>query len=194
MSRVSNITFSGVSKSYDEKPVLKDFSFDFKDGKRYSVSAPSGGGKTTLLRLLSGLEPADSGEISTGGARFSFCFQQDILFENLNAEQNIIASLPRNAVTREKVKDMICRILPLDQLSKPVKEFSGGMRRRVSVVRALLAAYDVLLLDEPFAGLDNETAVTLCNLIDESLDGRTLIIATHDNFSAEILKTEIVKL
>lgn len=178
------IAMERLSKAYDGKPVLRDFSLCVEAGEHLCLMGPSGCGKTTLLRLLMGLERPDGGSI-TGleGLRMSAVFQEDRLLEHLTAAENICfvcGSLP------EETETLLLRLgLEKESLSRPVREFSGGMKRRAAIARALLAAFDVLFLDEPYKGLDADTKKAVQDAVGEYARNKTVVLVTHDPAEAE---------
>ena len=150
------IQFEHVSKSYGKTPVLKDLNFTIPDGQFVVLIGPSGCGKTTLLSLLLGLEQPDSGRVlGMEGRRKSAVFQEDRLCENAGAVSNL--RLVNPTLTREEAEAMLRDLGLGDSLRQPVRTLSGGMKRRVAILRALCAPYDVLFCDEPFKGLDEGT-------------------------------------
>jgi len=168
-----------ISKSYDHKTVLSSFSCRFDDKRSYLIQGPSGIGKTTLLRIISGLEKADSGNIHFDKRpSFSMVFQEDRLIEDMNAIDNIRFVTPE--LTKEQcTKELSCLLDP-EQLNKPVRELSGGMRRRVCIVRAMLHPSDILLLDEPFAGLDADNRRIALDYIINHQNNRILLLCSHE--------------
>ena len=167
-----------VSKAFDGHPVIRDFSARFAPGSRTCLMGPSGCGKTTLLRLLMGLEAPDSGRVCIPeGTRFSAVFQEDRLLNRLTAAGNVRLAARVPAAQAEKL--LLALGIPAESLSQPVSAFSGGMKRRVALCRALLAEYDVLTLDEPYKGLDEETRERVMRLVEEHTAGRTVILVTH---------------
>lgn len=173
------IGICGLTKSYDGKSVLQGLDLTFPKGKVTAVMAPSGAGKTTLLRILLGLEKADSGEIrGLSGLRMSAVFQEDRLCENLSPVANIRLVNPR--LKREEVLSAMASVGLFDCADQPCRELSGGMRRRVALLRALLAEYDLILLDEPFKGLDEETRQTVMEETRRRTAGKTVFLVTHD--------------
>lgn len=166
----------GLCKSYGGKPVLTNLTAVFRPGIT-CVAAPSGTGKTTLLRLLLGLERPDAGSIHGADCRWAAVFQEDRLIESLPAAGNLrfaLGELPGEA------GDLLARLgLELSD-PRPVRAWSGGMRRRLALVRALLAPADALALDEPFTGLDGENRTRCLELVLEAGAGRPVILATHD--------------
>lgn len=170
------IEFRGVSKSFDGKAVLHQLDWRIEPGEQWQVRGASGIGKTTLLRLLMGLERPDAGVI-TGreGLRFLPVFQEDRLVEHWGA----IGNVSLVCEDAKRVRSLLCALLPEDALSQPVRTLSGGMRRRVALARALAAEGDVLVLDEPFAGLDEHTERQAMEVIMQYRAGRTLIIVSH---------------
>ncbi|MDD7201796.1 MAG: ATP-binding cassette domain-containing protein [Sphaerochaetaceae bacterium] len=170
------MTISHLSKSYGKHSVFQDRTFTIEEGKINVLVGPSGSGKTTLLRIICGLEQPDSGDLSAlRGKRFSMAFQEDRLCKNLSASANV------RLVSGPETADRILTELGLgDSLKQPVKYLSGGMQRRVALARALAAQSDILLLDEPFTGLDDETKEEVIRLFLELAQGKTTILVTHD--------------
>ena len=195
-----DIVINSLSKKYGEKEVIKNFSARIKDGSVLSVMAPSGGGKTTLLRILAGLETADKGYIEgLENKKVSMVFQEDRLCNDLNAITNIriICGKKNNGpkgITDSRIYDELEKAGLKGNEKYPVRELSGGMRRRIAIVRALMADYDILILDEPFAGLDWENKKRLADYIKEKSKGKTVILVTHDKAEAEIMGGEILNL
>ena len=167
-----------ISKSYDKRPVLCGYDAAFESGGAYLLTGPSGSGKTTLIRILLGLETADAGSVLyTPKPSFGAVFQEDRLCEEFSATDNV-AMVFRHP-DRELIRRELSRILPGDSLDKPVCELSGGMRRRVCIVRACLCPSQFLVMDEPFNGLDAETRRHCIDYIKERQGSRTLLIASH---------------
>ena len=195
-----DIVINSLSKKYGEKEVIKNFSARIKDGSVLSVMAPSGGGKTTLLRILAGLETADKGYIEgLENKKVSMVFQEDRLCNDLNAITNIriICGKKNNGpkgITDSRIYDELEKAGLTGNEKYPVRELSGGMRRRIAIVRALMADYDILILDEPFAGLDWENKKRMADYIKEKSKGKTVILVTHDKAEAEIMGGEILNL
>ena len=203
------IKISHIDKSYGELPVLQDFCMSMEKGQRYLLMAPSGSGKTTLLKILTGLENADRGEITDMPQRIGVVFQEDRLCEEYDAICNIMLGMSRqsnceyslgnngragvslryisNRRIEEYVRQEAVKILPEECLTKPVKELSGGMRRRVALLRAVMSWAEMLILDEPFTGLDEENRIRCAEYLLENLKGRTLLVTTHREDDIELL-------
>ena len=185
------IELKNLNKAFGEKQVLKNLNWTIPEGSTSVIMGPSGGGKTTLLRILLGLEQADSGTVSgLEGKRLSAVFQEDRLCENVSAISNL--RLVNPALSRKSAESMLAKLGLGDALRQPVRELSGGMKRRVAIARALCTEYDVLLADEPFKGLDEETKRRTMEFFSESVQGKTVIIVTHDPSEAEILEGRIL--
>lgn len=183
---MEGIVMDRLCKSYGDKAVLRDFSAVLPLGKTTSLMAPSGAGKTTLLRLLMGLEKPDSGRIlGLEGLRLSAVFQEDRLCENLNPVSNLRLVTP--ALSRTAAAEALAAVGLTDCQRQPARELSGGMRRRVAILRALLAEYDLLFLDEPFKGLDQETKEIVMADTRRRCAGRTVLFVTHDPAELEAL-------
>ncbi len=188
-----DITLQNIEKGYGEKLVLSGLSHVFPEGKTSCVMGPSGCGKTTLLNLLLGLEKPDSGSISgLDGARKSAVFQEDRLCENTGAASNL--RLVNPVLTRQEAERLLGELGLADGLKQPVREFSGGMKRRVAILRALCAEYDVLMADEPFKGLDEATKRKTMEYFREKTAGKTVILVTHEESEASFFGGEIWRL
>lgn len=176
---MQDIVIENLCKAYEGKPVLDHFSAMLPAGSITGLMAPSGAGKTTLLRLLMGLETPDSGTITgLAGVCLSVVFQEDRLCDNLSAVSNI--RLVNPALSVQEVERALDRVGLSGALWQPARALSGGMRRRVAILRALLAEYDFLLLDEPFKGLDKTTKETVMADTRQRIRGRTVLFVTHD--------------
>lgn len=199
---MSEIIFENVRKTYNEKTVLDGFCHTFAEGGRTAIMGASGAGKTTLARLLMGLEKPDSGVISgIGDERFGCVFQEDRLIESANAIDNIalvFKNVPREAVLNELAEVGLGSTNQGDSdpdlLRKPVSEFSGGMKRRVAIVRALMSECDTVVLDEPFKGLDAGLKDKVMGYVGDRLGTRRLVLITHDKGEAEALCEETIEL
>ncbi len=187
-----------LGKSYDGKLVLNQLSAQFPAGRTSVVMGPSGEGKTTLLRILAGLEKPDSGRIAWDGAdpaKVAFVFQEDRLLDHQSAEDNIRLCAPAERTEEEilaglEETGLIKEMTP----GKSVCDFSGGMRRRAALLRALLADWDVLVLDEPYKGLDADTRERVMAYVRAKTAGRTVILVTHDPAEAEQADGTVLRL
>ena len=191
------IRISHLNKSYHGRSVLKDLSFSIPMGRITAVMAPSGVGKTRLLRILMGLETADSGRIEgLEGLRLSAVFQEDRLCANLSPVSNI-RLVTGTALSREEILSALSQTGLSDCACQPVRELSGGQRRRVALLRALLAPWDLLLLDEPFKGLDTDTRKQIMDYVllhFHKTSGRTVLLVTHDEEEAAYLAGNVLTL
>ncbi len=181
-----DITINALSKSFGENVVFENFNAVIKGGTVTYIKAPSGTGKTTLLRILMGLLPTDSGEIKgLADCKISTVFQEDRLVENLSAVTNIrIVS----DISLDEIEAILCD-MGLENFTKAAcNTLSGGMRRRVAIARALSVDFDVLLLDEPFKGIDEKMRDKLANVIRERTRGKTVILVSHSDEEAELLQ------
>lgn len=193
-SDVRSIVLKDVRKVYGDKTVLDGVSLKLEAGRTYCLMAPSGSGKTTLLRVLLGLEGIDGGSIEgVSRGRVAMMFQEDRLCEVLTAVENVALVLPHDA-RRTDVQALLEEVLPSDCMGKPVMQLSGGMRRRVSLVRAMAFPSDAVVLDEPFTGLDAATRRTVIDFVLRHRAGRTLLVATHGQDDARLLGAETIDL
>ena len=174
-----NISLNNINKSFGSLQVLNNLSLCFDEHRTSCIMGPSGCGKTTLLHILLGLHSIDSGEI-TGleDKRPAVVFQENRLLEQQDAFTNIRA-VCRRPLSNELLAAEFDKIGLTDYNGKPVAELSGGMKRRVALVRAMEAGGSLVLLDEPFTGMDARTRERAEEYIRQRQNGRTLIIATH---------------
>lgn len=189
---MDRIQIRNIYKSFGERKVLENFSMEIPIGKTTAVMGKSGGGKTTLLRIIAGLDKADSGEILNLPENISFVFQEDRLCPDFNAVSNV-RFVTGDKVPQEEIEETL-RALKIRDIKKTVSEMSGGMARRVSIARALCAPYDMLILDEPFKGLDEELKESVMTFIKGKIQGKTVILVTHDMKEAEMMSDRVVNL
>lgn len=169
------VTLRQVTKRYGEQTVLHNLTAEYLPNHCYYLNSPSGSGKTTLLRILAGLEKPDEGVLETGGRDVAFLFQEDRLCEQYSAIKNV------ELVTGDKelAKQHLLELLEEADLQKPCRELSGGMKRRVSIARTLAVSADMILLDEPYNGLDEANRIRVREYINKYSEGRLVLIASH---------------
>lgn len=157
------IEVKNLTKSFDDRKILDDISFKVEPGKILSIVGFSGSGKSTVLKIISGLIEKDSGEVNISGGDVAMVFQYSALFDSLNVFDNISFALQerkelRNKYTRKELEKIVAEKLELVGLSgienKYPSELSGGMQKRVSFARAIVTEPKIILYDEPTAGLD----------------------------------------
>ena len=188
------IELKNLSFSYGEKAVLKKLSYTFPDRGVFAVMGHSGEGKTTLLRLLCGLEKPQEGEIISTHEKVAVAFQEPRLLPWLNAESNLNFVLPKQKVSDGTAKRLL-QVFELDDCAaKLPRELSGGMQQRLSLARALAAKADLLLLDEPFSALDTALKERVAQLVKEANKDGLTIIVTHDLHEAQLLGAKVLTL
>lgn len=172
------------NKSFPNKVILSNQTYEINRGEHIAITGPSGCGKTTLLRLLSGLDKDYIGIIKEPFNSLSFLFQEDRLVENM--------SIRRNLMMVNRDEERIKKLLKLSGLENEeqtiVSTLSGGMKRRVSIIRSLLLDYDVLFLDEPFRALDDKNREEMGLIILDELKNKTLVFTTHSIGDLKLLK------
>ncbi len=184
------VEMTDVKKSYGDQTVLDGFSGKFDVGVTALVGR-SGSGKTTLLNMLLKLEKQDFGEISGGDQKLSAVFQEDRLCEGFTPAANIFA-VTGSEVGREEIEGMLCEMGLNDSLHKKVSQLSGGMKRRVAICRALCSDSELLVMDEPFKGLDDETKISVIKTVKKYICDKTVVFVTHDEEEAVLLGAEKV--
>lgn len=180
------IEIRNLCKSYEGKVVYKDLNLCFKEKEITVLMGPSGIGKTTLLRILAGLESYEKGEIfGIEGKRVAFVFQEDRLMPWLTVRENIeyvLASWMSKSAYQERTTEILEMVGLLEVQNQFIDALSGGMQRRVALGRALAYDSDLLLMDEPFKGLDDRLKYDMIEKIKTltHLRGTTVICVTHD--------------
>ena len=186
----NDIKVNDLVKTYGTLKVLNDFNAVIQNGRVTAVMAPSGVGKTTLLRILTGLEAPDSGHVSgMENRKISYVFQEDRLLESFDAVTNV--RIVRPELSDEEVKTALAAV-GLRENACIINEYSGGMKRRVAIVRALMADWDVLFMDEPFRGLDEISRKLAIDYTSQLLKGRTCVLVTHDPDEPQLMGAESI--
>lgn len=181
------LTIRGICKSFEGRPVLKNVSFDFPEAAVTALRGPSGCGKTTLVNIILALIEPDAGDVlMPASARTAAVFQEDRLIEHFSAARNVRLTAP-SSVPDEQIHSALSELGLAQEGEKRVSEFSGGMRRRVAVIRAALFQPQFLLLDEPFKGLDEEMRARTAAFLRRNCAQATTILVTHDETEAALM-------
>ena len=175
-----------LCKSFDGKVVLDHVSLTLESGGTACLMAPSGRGKTTLLRCIAGLEAPDSGQITDLPERIAYVFQEDRLCDGFSAVDNI-RLVTGKALGEGEIRRHLEELGLAGSLDQPVRELSGGMRRRVVISRAVCFGADLLLLDEPFKGLDDEARQQTADYILRHRGAAAILCVTHAREDAAAL-------
>lgn len=208
---VPAIEFQDVHLSFDDRKILNGLSFTVGSGETKIILGRSGGGKSTLIRLVLGLLKPDAGRIFVDGEditdlsepelmrvrqKIGMIFQEGALFDSLSVYDNVAYKLHENGVRESEVEKEVRRMLQFvdleDAIDKMPAELSGGMRRRVGIARALIGNPKIVMFDEPTAGLDPPTARTICELAMKLRDLQDVasIFVTHEMNNVEYLCNE----
>ena len=184
------IEFIDVSFSYGKKKILENFSLEINDGDRICLFAPSGFGKSTILRLIVGLEKPKSGKIrGKENLKISAVFQEDRLIPQKTIFENLTLF-----GGEDKIPEILENLNLRDTENLYPNELSGGMARRIAIARALNYSGDVFILDEPFNGIDKENILKTAEYIRNKTNGKTVIAVTHSTEEAQLLGTKIIEL
>ena len=187
------IVINDLTKSYGDKLALPPFSCTLEEGEIVCLLGQSGCGKTTLLRLLLGLETPTGGTVTGLPDRISAVFQEDRLCPSFSAVTNAALALG-SRVSRTEITALLTELGLGDALQKPVRELSGGMQRRVAITRCLLMDADLYLMDEPFKGLDEDTRRTVMDTVLARTRGKTVLVVTHDPEEAAYLGGRVIRM
>lgn len=185
-----SISFEKVTFSYAKTPVFRDVTWQLPDHGVVCLWGVSGCGKTTALRLLAGLEKPQKGKVN-GANRVSMVFQEDRLLPWRSALENVTLVGAEQSVARD-----ILSTLGLSdaEMMEPPAHLSGGQQRRVALARALAVPSDLLLLDEPFNGLDEGTWQDVVPLIRKAAESRPVVLVTHIREQVQALDAAVVHL
>jgi phospholipid/cholesterol/gamma-HCH transport system ATP-binding protein len=194
------VVFEDVSITFEIKPVLQNISFTVYRGETRIILGPAGGGKSVLMKLVNGLIRPDSGTIRVFGEdvtrmretdlfklreRIGMVFQESALFDSLSVEDNVAYRLHEDRVPEEEAHKRVVEALRFVELENTIAKFpselSGGMRRRVSIARAIITKPDLILYDSPTGGLDPITSTTIVDLVIKQRDvtHTTSLVITH---------------
>jgi len=193
---MKDIIFKNFSFSYPDKEIYKNFNTVFPGGKINVVLGASGVGKTTLLNALAGLSGFD-GEIENMPKNVSYIFQSDRLVKTISVEKNLDFvlknAIPDKTARKNAIYDMAKLLEISDVLKRLPTEISGGQAQRVQMARAFLYPSEVMLLDEPFKGLDVSLKTRLIKKFLElwGRDGRTVVLVTHDVYDALLMGDKV---
>lgn len=183
------IEVKDISKSYNGQAVLDNFSLNIEDEHIYIITGKSGCGKTTLLRIILGLEASDTGKVTLlGDYKYPYInagvvFQEDRLCDSFSAVTN--CALVSKKVFKQTVREELCKLLPDDRVDIPVKDLSPSERRLVCIVRACCIPSDVLIMDEPFEGLSGEERAKAVSFVRDKMGSGSLVIASRDTTGLE---------
>ena len=202
------INVTNVNKKYNGQIVLEDISFEVNEGEFVSILGSSGCGKTTLLKILIGIEKPDTGEILKDGVDITnnspskrgmgLVFQNYALFPNMNVYNNVAYALKCQKLPKEEIKkrveDVLATVGLSDFANKRPSKMSGGQQQRVAIARTLALNPDIILFDEPMAALDADIRMSLRKEIKELQKklNKTMIYVTHDQEEAFSMSDRII--
>lgn len=189
-----DIEVKNLSKTFGDKKVLNNINITFGKSKVTCIMGRSGCGKTTLLNVIMGLITADEGEIKgIENKEIAAVFQEERLCEGFTAVANIKLVCGRDN-SLKKIEEHLREVWLEDIESKPVSQLSGGMRRRVSIVRAVMAESDIIIMDEPFKGLDEKIKIQVIEYVKKYTGEKTVIITTHSIEEVKMLKATLIEM
>ena len=203
------LTLKNISFSYKDKLIFDNYNFVINKEEIIAIIGPSGCGKSTLLKIINGLETEYSGDVLLDGVNVNnipvnkrdivLMFQDNLLFPHMTIFENIEFSLKMKKYPKHKIKNMVDEVAKdihlQDKLNKYPRELSGGQQRRVALARAVISKSKLLLLDEPFTGLDKEIKLEIMNLVRIIREkyNTSIIFVTHDLSEAEYLEAKCIE-
>lgn len=191
---ILNIRLTKVSIGFQSKTVFRHLNLEIAEHRITCIMGPSGVGKTTLIHMIMGLLKPEEGKIEgLEGRKIAAVFQEDRLCEAADAITNV-QIVQKNKVSAEIIKAEFAKVGLTDYENKPVSQLSGGMKRRVAIVRALSAESDIIIMDEPLKGLDEALKLQVTNYIKDKVQGKTVIIVTHDKEDITVFDAELITL
>jgi heme exporter protein A len=190
------IVARGLGKRYGERPVLSRLSFELGRGDFLLLTGPNGAGKTTLLRLLAGLAAPSEGElrIAIGRERIGYLAHEPLVYRELTATENLQLFERLYGVPHARGLALLERFGLAPVARERVSSYSRGMQQRLALCRTLLHEPLLLLLDEPFSGLDGDSAELVDRELAGARDGRAVVVATHEPARVRRLATMLVEL
>ena len=206
---MASVKLTNVKKVYDKKVVaVSDFNLEIADKEFVVFVGPSGCGKSTTLRMIAGLEEITDGTIEIDGVvvndlqpkdrNIAMVFQNYALYPHMTVYDNIAFSLRIKKLPEDEIYQKVthaAEVLGISEylLRKP-RALSGGQRRRVAILRALVSHSDAVLMDEPFKGLDEDTRLLVIQQVKRHLGGRLLLVITHDEDEAALLGADVLNM
>lgn len=187
-----DIIVENLYKKFGEKVVFNNFSTFIRENQTNIIMGESGSGKTTLLKILMSLDKDYLGRILNLPQKVSAVFQENRLCENFTVYDNLAMICKGDC--KNKIKDYLRRVDLETSYMQKVSELSGGMKRRVAILRALLIDYDLILMDEPFKGMDEGTKDKVCRFVASKIAGKTAIIVTHDASEKKYFNANIINI
>ena len=188
-----HIKIDGLCKTYGVQNIFHDYCACFEEGRITCIVGPSGCGKTTLLRILAGIEEMNAGTLTGINEKTkAVVFQEDRLCEHLSVKMNLRLVCEKE-VTEQELEEQLTLVGLKGVLKKRVSLLSGGMKRRVAIVRAMIVKSDLLLMDEPFKGLDEELKKQVIQYVREKSKGKTLLVVLHEAQEVELLQADKVE-
>ena len=191
------VLLKNLAKSYGEPPktVFCGLNMELPVGMN-CLMGPSGIGKTTVANILAGLVLPDSGEVlmQPDGCVVSCVFQEERLLEYLSAIKNVLLVCPEGKKKAAKARELLSEAGLEESLHKKARDLSGGMKRRVSLCRALIARYDLLILDEPFKGLDDGIKPRIMQMVKNAAKDKIVLCITHDAEEAKFLGGRLLRI
>jgi NitT/TauT family transport system ATP-binding protein len=193
------LKITDLSHKYGESTVLSGFNAEFESNGIYVIMGPSGLGKTTLLNLISGILPVTEGRIEfsalpSSAPRISYMFQEPRLLPWMSAKDNVMLVLENNINAETRALALLDAVGLAEDAQKLPKELSGGMCQRVSFARALARESDIIILDEPFNGIDKEMAYRMIDILKERSKDALIIAVTHSEEYARLMTDKIIQL
>lgn len=181
MVKTDNLSFT-----YGKRFILRDFNMEIRDGECVCICGESGKGKSTLAKLIAGLLKPTSGSIKAP-QNISYVFQEDRLLNNMNVIKNVCLNVDKSRIPY--AESLLRRLGLSEWKNAKIGDLSGGMKRRVAIARAICHGGDLLILDEPFNGIDLHNKKIIADILKEEylLKGKSVLLISHIQEDSEIL-------
>ncbi len=188
----NNIIVKNLTKYYDEELIFNKYNCEFKTNEYNIIMGSSGIGKTTLLHILMGIDNDYTGQIINIPKSISPIFQENRLLEDFTVYTNL--KIVNDSIKEDEIDVELSRMGLEGIGNKKIRELSGGMKRRITILRAIMKNSEIYIFDEPFKELDESTYYIILKYIEEKLTNKTVILSTHRKEEIEFFNGNLISI